>query len=142
MQTFLPYPNFDDSVACLDTRRLGKQRSEALVIFKTLRGDYDKWARHPAVRMWRGFERALALYYNATLAEWLARGHSSRMTFLPFSVWRAFSFSQHPGFILPPWLGDEAFHASHRAALLAKDPDWYGQYSWTETPKIEYVWPV
>ncbi|CAM5634029.1 Cytoplasmic protein OS=Streptomyces fumanus OX=67302 GN=GCM10018772_18690 PE=4 SV=1 [Streptomyces fumanus] len=26
---------------------------------------------------------------------------------------------------LPPWLGDEAFHVSHRSALAQKDPDTY-----------------
>jgi hypothetical protein len=62
MQTFLPYPDFARSAACLDYRRLGKQRVECLQI--------------------------------------------------------------------------------HRAALLAKDPAWYGQYGWKEEPKIEYWWPT
>jgi len=32
MQTFLPYPDLRDSVACLDNKRLGKQRVEAMQI--------------------------------------------------------------------------------------------------------------
>lgn len=44
--------------------------------------------------------------------------------------------------LMPPWLRNESFHTSHRAALLAKDPEWYGQFGWIEEPKIEYVWPI
>ncbi len=36
MITFLPYPNFFDSAACLDRARLGKQRIEAYQILKDL----------------------------------------------------------------------------------------------------------
>ena len=36
MQTFLPYPNFADSLDCLDYRRLGKQRVEAFQIINAL----------------------------------------------------------------------------------------------------------
>lgn len=43
---------------------------------------------------------------------------------------------------LPPWLGDPAFHASHRSNLLRKDPVHYGQFGWTEGPDLPYVWPV
>jgi hypothetical protein len=42
----------------------------------------------------------------------------------------------------PPWLGDEAFHASHRSNLLRKNPEWYGQFGWTEPDDLPYVWPV
>lgn len=36
MNTFLPYPEFDKSAACLDNKRLGKQRVEAWQIYLTL----------------------------------------------------------------------------------------------------------
>jgi hypothetical protein len=42
----------------------------------------------------------------------------------------------------PPWLGMPEFHASHRAALLAKKPAYYAQFGWTEEPSLEYFWPV
>ena len=44
--------------------------------------------------------------------------------------------------VMPSWLGRGDFHASHRAALLAKDPDWYGQLGWSEPPVVAYVWPT
>lgn len=43
---------------------------------------------------------------------------------------------------VPPWLGDERVHASHRSNLLRKDPVWYGQFDWTDNPTDPYVWPV
>jgi len=42
----------------------------------------------------------------------------------------------------PVFMGDERLHSSHRAALLYKDPLFYGQYGWKESPRIEYFWPV
>ncbi len=43
---------------------------------------------------------------------------------------------------LPPWLGDEAVHRSHRSALVRKDPDHYGPLFDDIPPDLEYVWPV
>ena len=42
---------------------------------------------------------------------------------------------------LPPWFGDEAFHRSHRSNLLRKEPQWYGQFGWTEPADLAYEWP-
>jgi hypothetical protein len=43
---------------------------------------------------------------------------------------------------MPPWLGDEAFHAAHRSNLLRKAPEYYRSF-WPEEPDdLEYVWPV
>ena len=42
---------------------------------------------------------------------------------------------------LPPWLGDDDFHRSHRSSLLTKDPDWYGEIFTDVEPRLPYVWP-
>ena len=39
MQTFLPYQNFIKSAKCLDYKRLGKQRVEALQIHNIISGE-------------------------------------------------------------------------------------------------------
>ena len=44
--------------------------------------------------------------------------------------------------VLPEWMGDEGFHASHRSNLLKKDPEFYGKYGWTEATDLDYLWPV
>lgn len=132
MQTFLPYPDFDDSVRALDDRRLCKQRSEALTIQRVLSGKVKGWRHHPAVLMWRGHERALKLYMNACIREWVRRGFRNGM--LPARVGGKVRY--------PPWLGDERFHASHRSNLLRKDPVFYGRYGWKEPADLPYRWPV
>jgi hypothetical protein len=135
MQTFLPYSSFAESARVLDWRRLGKQRVETLQILRTLAGLSKGWSNHPAVRMWRGYESALRVYGAVICLEWRNRGYRDKCLDKILDMSSVL-------YAVPPWLGDPAFHASHRAALLAKDPEWYGQWGWTETPGIEYVWPV
>jgi hypothetical protein len=43
-------------------------------------------------------------------------------------------------FVLPHWLGDEEFHASHRSNLLRKDFEYYSKHGWTDNPEDPYVW--
>ena len=135
MQTFLPHPSFEESAVILDYRRLGKQRVEAMQILNILLEKTTKtgWANHPAVKMWRGHERALGAYMNAMIREWVKRGYNNTMP--PFA-------HKDPIFSTPPWLGDEAFHASHRSNLLRKDPVYYGKFGWKEPSDLPYIWPV
>lgn len=133
MQTFLPYADFRQCAATLDSRRLGKQRVEARQILNTIANPAQRgWQHHPAVRMWRGYEGALRLYMNAMIEEWVRRGYKNTMALA----------SVPAGVALPPWLGNAAFHASHRANLLRKDPDYYARYGWSESPDLPYIWPV
>jgi hypothetical protein len=131
MNTFLPYPDFDRSARCLDDRRLGKQRVEALQILNALRRGHGGWIHHPAVLMWSGYEDALRLYMNSCIREWISRGFVNRMPLAEV---------EHP-VTLPPWLGDRGFHRSHRSSLLRKDPSFYGRYGWKVPPDLPYVWP-
>jgi hypothetical protein len=135
MQTFLPFADFARSAACLDRQRLGKQRLEVQSILNALRVPGAGWANHPATKMWRGYELALCKYGDEIIREWTSRGYRNNMPHfnsgLPCEV-----------FVSPHWLGDERFHSAHRAALLAKNPDWYSQFNWEEQPKIDYWWPV
>lgn len=132
MQTFLPYPDFQKSAACLDWRRLGKQRVECAQILNTLEGRSAGWHNHPAVAMWRGHEACLAQYMDAVVWEWaMVRRYKNNITVPKIAG----------PVVPPPWLGDEAFHASHRSNLLRKAPEWYGQFGWSESPDLEYVWP-
>ena len=134
MQTFLAYSGFALSAGVLDRPRCGKQRPEALQILIALSDPSYGWQNHPAVKMWRGYETALAEYGIAVCREWISRGYKDTC------IDKIARFRTGK-LVLPPWLGDPAFHASHRAALLAKNPEWYSQFGWTETPEINYVWP-
>lgn len=130
MQTFFPFSSIGQSARVLDYRRLGKQRVESRQIIDTLEGNSKGWRNHPAVRMWDGYTDGLKHYFNVMSHEWIRRGYKHTM---------GFYVVQSP--ILPPWVGVERFHSSHRAALLWKLPAWYNQFQWSETPEYNYYWP-
>ena len=132
MQTFLPYPSLQASVRCLDYRRLGKQRVEALQILNALIGKAKGWVNHPATRMWSGYEIALTHYKNLCIEEWERRGYKNTMK----------KDKLDDAMTLPSWLGTEEFHASHRSNLLRKDPEHYKQFGWSERSDLAYVWPT
>lgn len=152
MQTFLPYSNFEHSVAVLDRQRLGKQRIECQQILSALipnAGMPKGWTNHPATLQWKGYESALAAYMTFCINELEARGYTNNMM-RPYNA----AWSVTPGYaperftqdarniVMPPWLGDERFHASHRSALLFKDGAHYGKFRWAEEPKLDYFWPT
>ena len=140
MQTFLPYPDFTQSAACLDWRRLGKQCTEVQQILDALFGVSRGWRRHTATRMWRGHELSLARYGLTCCAEWRSRGYEQRFDEIMIEVMIGVVEEQsHRS--EPLWLGDERLHASHRSNLLRKDPDYYAQFGWAEPDDLPYWWP-
>jgi hypothetical protein len=134
VQTFLPYPSFVESARVLDNKRLGKQRVEAMQILNALHRESGGWVNHPAVKMWRGHEEALRLYHDTMIAEWVLRGFRNTM--------KTFRDDWNESPPLPPWVGDESFHRSHRSNLLRKDVGYYGRLFTDVGPDLPYVWPV
>lgn len=134
MQTFLPYPNLKKSLKVLDRQRLGKQRVEAFQILNILLNRTNKkgWKNHPAIKMWRGYENALKLYFNKAVKLWVARSYKNNMKLEVIDG----------KIVLPKWFGDEKFHASHRSNLLRKNKEHYGKFGWTEEEDLEYEWPI
>ncbi|MEU9082744.1 MSMEG_6728 family protein [Streptomyces sp. NPDC048357] len=149
MQTFLPFPSFDASAAVLDVRRLGKQRVEAVQVLRGLVVPGYGWRRHPAVRMWAGYEEALVRYGLEICGVWIAEGRADTCAVTlvqDFGAW-------HPGCAprtqeqlaadgdLPPWLGAPDFHRSHQSALVRKDPAFYREHFPGVPDDLPYVWP-
>jgi len=139
MQTFLPYPDFKKSAKCLDYKRLGKQRVEAKQILNILNGKAKlnkngkiSWENHPAVKMWKGYEKPLTQYMNTMIQEWIDRGYKNTM-----EINRS-----NEKFDLPPWIGDDRLHSSHRSNLLRKNKDYYSKFGWIETNDLLYYWPI
>lgn len=139
MQTFLPYPTFGQSLDCLDTKRLGKQRLEAMQLVNSilkLRKDPTAkvgWANHPARKMWSNHLDALRLYHNCAIEAWVRRGYVNNMQYYDID---------YAEVELPEWIGDERVHASHRSNLLRKDFEYYSKFGWSEPPDMPYFWPV
>jgi hypothetical protein len=140
MQTFLPFESFQKSAEVLDGKRLWKQRVETMQILQTLSGISQGWKNHPAVKMWKGFENFLLDYQAAIITEGLSRGYKDNVCW-DKSV-AAYALVDNIQNIKPHWLGDESVHASHRSNLLRKNPDWYSNFGWNDSPDQEYVWPV
>ncbi|GAB3110136.1 MSMEG_6728 family protein [Streptomyces calidiresistens] len=149
MQTFLPVPDFAASAALLDQRRLGKQRVETIQVLRALTVPGYGWRRHPAVRMWRGYEEALVRYGLEMCRTWVAGGRKDTCALTlvtdlgaarPVAEVRDQAELARAG-ELPPWLGEEEFHRAHRSALLRKDPGFYGPL-FPDTPDdLPYLWP-
>ncbi len=137
------------SAAALDSKRLGKQRVEAVQVLRGLTWPGYGWRHHPAVKMWRGYEEALAAYGVAICREWCGRGHADtcdlkireELAKLGIATVREQAELAKAG-ALPPWLGDEDFHRSHRSSLLNKDPEWYGEVFTDVPPDLPAVWPA
>ena len=92
--------------------------------------------RYGAARMWKGYRDALAAYYNACLDAYEARGFANGPTMQRVLVPEKVE--------MPPWLGDERFHAAQRAQLLLKKPEYYAEKGWDATPPelgVDYVYP-
>jgi hypothetical protein len=167
MQTFLPYPSFEESARVLDRARLDRQRVETLQILEMLtcnrlvssaplngrasRLPAERWhlearlgtgrSPHPAVLMWSGCIPGLLAYQRAVCDEWTRRGHRDTCREKAAFLVEASGFSPDP-VSMPVWWGSERFHAAHRAALMAEDPAWYGQFGWVDASDPDGLWPV
>ncbi|MFF3864372.1 MSMEG_6728 family protein [Micromonospora sp. NPDC001898] len=150
MQTFLPYPDFLASARTLDQRRLGKQRVEAIQVLRGLTRPGYGWRNHPAVKMWAGYEEALVRYGLDVCAVWCEPGRADTC-----AATLATDLAAACGVVtvrtqemlaqageLPPWLGRDDLHRSHRSSLLRKDPEHYRPFFDDVGPDLEYVWPA
>lgn len=128
MITLVPLATtFAECAAVLDDRSLAKVRTEILPIYNATFRRVGPWANHPAVEMWRGSEYPLLLYGLAVCDEWQRRGHEGDIL---HAIQDKLSSVPSLSATFPPWWGTESVHASHRAYLAKKFPQWYRQYGW------------
>jgi hypothetical protein len=158
VQTFLPATDFVEVARVLDNQRLNKQALEGWQIMMTNlsldpQGNYREpkgWRNHPAVKMWRGHEYALAYYIDVMVDEWKRRGYKSTIA---DKAWATYDHALSRGLVgttdLPSWFLDEGLvkeiTSSHRSALLSKNYSWYSKFGWQEDVGVapstyEYVW--
>lgn len=142
MQTFLPYPSFADSAAALDPLRLGKQRVETLQLLRANTVPDYGWRHHPAAKMWAGRLPALVSYGLAMTDAWtaLGRADSVRAQLVEFAP--EVDGLPQDELELPSWIGDEAFHLSHRSNLVRKDPEFYRPKFGDVPDDLPYIWPT
>ena len=105
---------------------------------------YKGWKNHPATKMWRGFTAGLVAYGLAVCEEWTRRGRADAVgtTLLEFTGGRRQDVAElRRAGALPPWLGLEELHVSHRSALVRKLPEHYRRYFPDVPDDLPYVWP-
>lgn len=140
MQTFLPHIGWNKSLQSLDDLRLGKQRVETKQILMILSGESQGYQHHPAIQMWRGYERALCWYGASACYQWRIVRHKKCDLYPWFPARDKTYATNHP--VLPPWTTDAWFMRSHRSNLIRKDPAYYGP-KWPNTPEnMPYLWPI
>ena len=131
MQTFLPYADFEKSLSCLDYKRLGKQRVEAMQIINSLEKG-GGWKNHPATLMWKGYIEALKLYCNTAIKLWVERGYKNTMKLYDIN---------NNKLKFPFWFGNNKLHDSHKAMLFHKNPEFYSVFQDFQNI-TEYFWVV
>jgi len=158
MQTFIPIAttNFREIAKVLDNQRLNKQALEGWQILMTLTElDPDGndripkgWRNHPAVKMWRGYERALLDYIIAMCDEWRDRQYKTTIDTKAKATFKVALAKGKVSNVLsyPPCIVEEVA-TTHRTALLAKHYEWYSQFNWAEDTgtaplTYEYLWVI
>jgi hypothetical protein len=149
VQTFLPFARFNKCAYVLDNKRLFKQAVECKQILLALGVSVGAhkptgskaWQNHPAVRMWRGHELALAIYSVHMAFECRRRGYKDKLLEEFLEVVRQLRNPDEPA-RYPPWMRDWGIMTSHRSNLLRKDKDYYTRFGWLVKPDLPYKWPV
>ena len=99
--------------------------------------------------MWRGYEEALGRYGLTIVDAWTRLGFADTCaaTIRADLALAGVRRIRTQGTLaaagaLPPWLGNEALHRSHRSALIRKDPSHYRPLFPDVPDDLDYVWPV
>lgn len=140
MQTFMPFESYAASAACLDDKRLGKQRVEAFQIVKALRGDYNDsgaWVNHPATKMWQGHIAELCRYGMVMCWEWTNRGFDDSLVTQFVNLCQEYANKEQT--VRPWWIDDQLLLMTHRSNLVRKAPEFY---SFNVPNNMPYVWPL
>ena len=137
MQTFLPSANANIAASMLDSKRLNKQILECYQILNVLSGKSPTggWRNHPAVLMWKGYERGLWQYVQAMIREARGRGirtenNEANLNKLKDQCWGTWGDNK-PSF----WSDSTKLMrvvTTHKASLFDKDPLFYAKFGYAK----------
>jgi len=140
MITFITDRDPNVTAKLLDSKRLGKQRIEALQILNSLVG-ISKPSNHPAFKMWKGYEGYLLYaYIPAIMNEWKRRGYSN--TLCDIRVEELKKIVPMPEKLeQPEWFGEKVF-ITHKSRLIQKNREYY-KHLFPDVPEnLAYYWPT
>src|SRR5579885_1008273 len=148
MMTFLPYASFYWSLKILDNKRILKQVVEAFQIWCCLTNNgSERWSNHPAVKMWKGYEKALQLYMIMALIECESRIKKDgtnyympkmRQHIIDYQL--ELSEEEIDNLEYPFWFGNDQLHFSHQSSLYRKDSEYYEDFKDTVEYYPNYYW--
>jgi hypothetical protein len=137
MQTFIVSKNIRKSASLLDSKRLGKQRVEAIQVARSLFSIKEGWKNHPAVKMWKGYESYLIKrYLRIIMNEWIKRGYNNEKCEQHYK-----QLLKHVKYKIsrkPKWITRE-FCIRHQSNLIRKDSNYYSHFNVPND--LEYIWP-
>ena len=139
MITWMTRMSYLDTAADLDSDMLMQlaQESSELVREMLTVGENQS----PTVRMWQGYEVALAAYSASMEVELATRGVFTHLHLETATLIRDLGRSDDNEYDAPPWLEDADVLRSHRSNLVRRWPEQYGN-SWAKTPELwPYIWP-
>ena len=159
MQTFLPQIDYEVSARILDSKRLNKQILEGYQILNVLSGKSKTggWRNHPAVLMWKGYERGLWNYIQAMVYEAKYRGIKTENNEINLNNLKELCW-ENWGSKVPQYFQDTniliKIVTTHRANLFKKDPLFYAPFQYAVTSinnapccpdrkePCKYYWPT
>lgn len=139
IQTWLPLPSFENSIAALHINELKMQRLHVIELLEffhdpeesslpLLYEDHGLTDDHSLVQMWRGYELQL-IEYGMELCEKYGsiRGKPDPLL-AKLSVHLDWANTDDSPMTKPNWFGDIDFHLSHQSALLKINNNHYGKF--------------
>lgn len=152
IQTWLPLPDFKDSLAALNPEHLLHQQYHVLELVEYFHQPEDSQLpisynesdlddESPIVKMWRGYELQLIEYGLEAADEWDRRRYPSHKMQEKLMVHMEWAATEDAEMSKPNWFGDIEFHLGHQGELLRLD---YSHYStvFVRDGQHKLVWPV
>lgn len=88
-----------------------------------------------------GHEHHLFLYIVALQEECMRRGIAGSAAFVKAETLSSQFKLEKKRPLPPPWLGDKAFHRSHKSNLVRKNPDHYRKFFPNVPDDLDYIYP-
>ena len=154
MMTWLPYPSYEDSLACLSHEDLYKQQIDIIATIEyllqsdesLLPPDYSvdpvDWIK--LAKMWQGYELQL-IEYGLQTVEVLSAVAKQNINHNPYynQLWHYLRVSKTEVSAInkPNWWGDVIIHNCHKSQLCLHNPDFYRPAFGKFPAYPEMIWP-